>query len=127
MNRLLQAMVAVVGSVALVSPLAVGAVANGVAEAAPTAVSPAGTYNVTIVKLLSASLTIKKNGQFAFAGGPKGTWSETKNVIQMDGTLGTYTYVFVIQQVGANLGSPTKTGTVTLNRAKWGRWYGVRS
>jgi hypothetical protein len=124
---MLRAFTTVVGSVALVGPLAVGAVAGGVAEAAPTAVSPAGTYDVTIVNLLSDTLTIKANGNFAFAGGPKGTWSETNNLIRMDGTLSTYTYVFWIHQSGENLGSATETGSVKLDGAKWGRWYGIRT
>jgi len=128
MNRMVKAVAAVVGSVALVGPLTVSAVGNGVAQAATTTtVSPAGTYNVAIVNLLSATLTIYKDGHFGFAGGPKGTWTETDSVITMDGTLSTYTYVFRVHQFGANLGSPTYPGTVWLNGAKWGKWYGVRA
>jgi hypothetical protein len=125
-NRIAKAMATVVGSVALLSPLAVGIVGNGTAGAVPVTVSPVGSYNVDILGLVGSTLTIKSNGHFGFPGGPHGTWSETKNVLQMNGTLSTFTYVFVIHQIGVNLGSPKKLGTVTLNGAKWGKWYGVR-
>jgi hypothetical protein len=134
MHRLVKAAAAVVGTVALVSPLAVSTFTSGVAEAAPTApaasapISPVGTYAVTIVNLLDGKLTIRDDGTFAFAGGPKGTWTEINKVIVMVGTLTSQdNYVFAIRQHGENLGLPTRLGTVWLNNTQWANWYGVRT
>jgi hypothetical protein len=124
--RILKAVAVLVGSAALISPIAATGYAVGTAGAVTVPVSPVGTYNVTVVgKINQVNMTIKSNGRFNIPGGPSGTWTETNNLLQLTGAVGGYSYVFVIHQKGVNLGSAAKPGTIKLNSKYWANWYGV--
>jgi hypothetical protein len=126
-NRMLKTVVAVVATMSLVAPPAIAAVGAGTAGAAT--ISPVGRYNATIVGVghsFPSPLTIRMHGQFGFKGGPQGTWTESKHVISMVGTLAGATWVFVIRRFGNNLGSVTNEGTVTMNGKRFGKWLAVR-
>jgi len=126
-----QVVAAKAGSAAAVGLFVLGVVAGGTAAEASTAPpSPVGRYTATITDMggpFSDPLTVKANGHFVFSGGPKGTWSETGDVVRMKGTIGPGTrFVFVIHQIGRNLGSESKQGTVTEGGTFFGSWYALR-
>jgi hypothetical protein len=121
-------MLSMVGGPAI-AVVGVGAAGAAPVGSSPAAISPAGSYTATIISSVStfpSPLTLTRGGSFVFTGGPQGTWTETGDVIHMTGTLSGHTYVFSIRQFGKNLGSTTKRGTITLDGAKFARWYGVR-
>jgi hypothetical protein len=111
--------------------IASGAATTGMAQAAPVAVSPVGHYSSIIVSgpnFFRAPLVIDKGGVFSFPdGGPQGTWTESRQVLTMQGSLSTDSYVFYIGRSGLNLGGPKNEGTVILNGKLWGKWYAVRT
>jgi hypothetical protein len=124
--RMLKAAAALVGSAALIGPIAATTYGVGTAGATTAPVSPVGTYTVTVIgKLNGAVLNIRSNGHFGFQGGPQGTWTETGTEVQMTGTVGKYSYAFKIHQKGADLGSATSPGTIRLDGTYWAEWYGV--
>jgi hypothetical protein len=56
------------------------------------------------------------------AKGEAGTWTERDGVLTMTAS----SFVFVIPQVGENLGSATDPGLISANGTKVGTWYAVR-
>ena len=129
MNRMHKKLMAGVATVLLTGTPAIAMVGIGTAGAAPAVASPVGKYTATIVSgpsSFTSPLTMNKIGTFRFTGGPHGTWTEATNVIHMTGTYKTGAYLFTVRQIGKNLGSVTKQGTITLNGSKFAKWYAVR-
>ncbi len=128
-SRFMRLTASIVGTATLL--VASAAVTAGAAQAAPAQVSPVGHYSAIIVSgpnFFRYPLVIDKGGAFSFPnGGPQGTWTESRQVLDMQGTLSTFSYVFYIGQSGLNLGGPKDEGTVILNGKLWGKWYAVRT
>jgi hypothetical protein len=94
-----------------------------------TSLSPTGRYIATLSApkqgSISAPLNLTSKGHFSFKGGPKGKWTETGTAITMTGTFHKITFVFTIDQRGANLGSKAHPGKLTADGMPDAKWYAI--
>ena len=129
MNRVLKTLVASVATVSLLGAPAIATIGVGPAGATTAVTSPVGKYTATITygtTSFPTPLSVKATGKFNFTAGPKGTWTETSNVLHLTGKIKKSTFAFVIKQTGKNLGSATKQGTISVGGTQIGTWYAVR-
>jgi hypothetical protein len=95
-----------------------------------TVASPVGKYSALILPLNAPayvdSLDLKQSSAFLFKQGPRGSWSESNGVITMTGRYERVTFVFVINQLGNNLGARTERGTITEGGHPFGKWVAKR-
>lgn len=132
MNRTIKWLGVSVGAGALLGTLPLGMSDAGAIWAAPTQISPAGTYlsEVTFTgePPIPPLLTLTSAHHFAFQHGPSGTWSESGRTITMRSTpIGGSTLVFDVTQRVRNLGSASKPGKFYVNGAPAGTWYATRT
>jgi hypothetical protein len=123
--------------VPLVIVVGLGTVWSQMAGAKPGNTSPAGSYTLRYWLFESSAnpytspLTLKKNGQLSlttFHMTDKGTWKEASNIVTLKMRTGPDRWTYTIQQSGANLGSKSHPGKVTLDGKPWpAKWYALRN
>lgn len=127
-KRMIATATASIGASSLLGLCSLGTM-GGVAAAAP-AVSPAGSYHATVTftgqSPIVVGLTLTSTGHFSFPGGATGTWSEKNKVVTMKSDFHDLSSVWVITQLGKNLGSKAKQGTYSSKGTVQGTWYAIR-
>jgi hypothetical protein len=95
-----------------------------------TSASPAGKYSAVVFPLDGAPfrepLVLTNSQNFVLKKGPRGRWAETNEVITMTGRFETVPFVFVINQMGSDLGKLTEKGSVTEGGHPYGKWFAKR-